>query len=354
MISIEAKNITDVFYQGLENFESKAKTVSTGRRTMKELSPVMINVKNPLQRCLIVPKRNNSIVATLAECLWVLGGRNDVKYLERYIPQAKRFSSDGLVWGAAYGERLQKHFEVNQIKEAFKELKKTPNSSQANMAIFDPKIDLKSFPKQAPCTLGIHFAIRDNKLNTFVAMRSNDIIWGFSHINFFEWSIVSEMLAYWLNVEVGEYYQFNMAWRIFERHYALTQDILKSKLDNDIYSKKRNIEQIKVDIDYDMFDQQMEKFFEIESKFSFGRVENIDDLVLDIDSMSSKFLQNGLKILLCYFLIKNDQTNEFISIFETIHYDYTKISAAELFLRNNKENATIKNYLSNIFDLWEI
>ncbi|PDQ34164.1 MAG: hypothetical protein B5766_13125 [Candidatus Lumbricidophila eiseniae] len=49
----------------------------------------------------------------------------------------------------------------------------------------------------------LHFLVRHGRLSLNVALRSNDVLWGFSGINTFEWSVLQEMMAYWVGVEIG-------------------------------------------------------------------------------------------------------------------------------------------------------
>lgn len=51
-----------------------------------------------------------------------------------------------------------------------------------------------------------------------VAIRSNDIMWGFSGINMFEWSVLHELLASWLNIDVGELTFFASSFHLYEHH----------------------------------------------------------------------------------------------------------------------------------------
>jgi thymidylate synthase len=350
MYSISANNITDAFYQGLEYFQTHGTDVIIGKKGknhMKELSPVVINIKNLKERFLIVPKRNLNIFATIAETFWVLGGRNDVEFLSRYFSRAAKFSEDGLTWRASYGERLKTHFGVNQIFEAYKSLKELNVSNQANMVIFDPKEDLKGRKTNNPCTIWVHFAIRDSRLNTFVTMRANDIFWGFSHINVFEWSVIAELLAYWLGVEVGDYYQFNASWRIYPRHLKKCNIVMKNKIDKDVYSKNPDENQLPIDIKIDDFSELMDSFFYIENIMEKSQ-NNITFIFKEIDKIDSNYLKNNLLLLFCFHLFKNEKINECLYVFDMLYNDASKMAAAEYLLRKNINAKVIKDY----FNIW--
>lgn len=343
------RNITESFYNSLEGISDNGHTFQTIKGKVKELTPVMINIKKPNERCLVIPHRYNNIIATLAETLWVLGGRDDILYLEKYLPRAKQFSDDGITWSSAYGKRLLNWYGINQIKEVTNQLKGMKYSRRAVMCIFDPQKDFDMKARQVPCNNLIQPMITgNNKLNFNVSLRANDVMWGFSGINFFQWSILQELLAGWLNVEVGEYYHFVGSFNLFERHFNRTKKILEERISNDIYSSYTDITPLKVDINEQHFDELMKKFFVIEEKLN--KTQNIDSLIMDINSLDSQFLANCLKLLLCNYLYESENYDNFLNVFETVYNDHLKIAAAELFKRKSPD--FLKEELSKTFDLW--
>lgn len=354
MYAVKAQNITDAFYKSAKLIIDFSEEVPLGEITvsMKEVFPVLINIQNPLQRCLIIPERKMNPIAVIAETMWVLGGRNDVAYLKRYMPSATNYSYDEKTWRTAYGSRIRKHFGVDQLKEVYHELKRSSNSAQANIGIMDVDQDINRDKKAAPCTIWLHFNIRNGKLNTFASMRSNDLIWGFSHINFFEWSVVSEILAFWLHIEVGEYFHYTTSLRVFYRHYALLDRVNRNTLEHDVYSQKRQLKQLAIDISYESFDSVLKQFFDIEKEMYFKHMNNLDEIVCAIRHIDSQYLQNSLFILLSYFLFQNEQVDDFIYVFNMIYYDFTKIAVAEYYYRKT-QNLYIKECMKCYFDLWK-
>jgi hypothetical protein len=58
-----------------------------------------------------------------------------------------------------------------------------------------------------------------------VAIRSNDAMWGFSGANAFEWSILQELMAYWLGLEVGSAKYFATSFHLYENHFKRARQI---------------------------------------------------------------------------------------------------------------------------------
>ncbi|SDF91546.1 Thymidylate synthase [Fontibacillus panacisegetis] len=337
MHSIRAKNITDAFYKTLECMKISGKEMETWKGKVIELSPVLIEVERPKERCLVIPNRYNNIVATIAETIWVIGGRDDLKYLLKYLPRAHEFSDDGSTWRGAYGKRLTNWYGVNQVEEIVNLLKRIPYTGRAVMTLFDPLIDYDNQTKDIPCNNWIQFLLRDGKLNMHVALRANDLIWGFSGINMFEWTVLQEMIAGWLNVEVGKYYHFVGSMNIFEHHFERMDKMLENRIKSDIYHNYPNLNQTKVDIKEDSFQYQIKKFFEVEEGFSNADENSIESILKQVNELQSSFLRQCLKLMLTFLLFKKNEHALAKRVFETSVNDDYKFALADLMCRKIPE-----------------
>ena len=221
-MEIKAINNNDMLKQavlairehGIESDPGNAEINTDGTRF---LDGVTITVQNPRDRWLSVEGRNSSAIAAIGETFWVLAGRNDVEFLSRVLPRAINFSDNGTTWRAAYGPRL---YAYGQIDSVIRRLKENPNSRQAYLTIYDPALDSDSGliwsnesgepkTKDMVCNLALLFSIVGGRLNLTVINRSQDVLWGMSSINFIEFSILQEIVAGALNVEVGLYRLFS-------------------------------------------------------------------------------------------------------------------------------------------------
>ena len=180
--------------------------------TVFEINPCLINIEKPQYRSLLINSRGENPFAALYETLWVMSGDNRIETLKHFIPRAADFSDDGgETWRAAYGKRVFNYGPkgIDQIKNVYEVLKKDITSRRAIVSLWCPEEEaFLEHARDYPCNSILQFLVRDNKLNLYVYVRSNDLLWGFSAINFVEWSYVQEFLSILLGIEVGPIHWF--------------------------------------------------------------------------------------------------------------------------------------------------
>ena len=195
----------------------------TGNRVMERLHET-VALLEPWMRYSLLPQRRASLPAQIAETMWVLAGRNDVEWLSHYLPRAPEFSDDGEVWRGGYGPRLR-HFDgIDQVKHVVDLLKKDPLTRRAVISIYDPNIDSQP-GKDIPCNDFISFQSRLGALNMHVFVRSNDLMWGWSGINTFEWSVLQEVIASILGIGVGHLTFSISSLHVYDRHWKRMREL---------------------------------------------------------------------------------------------------------------------------------
>lgn len=207
-----------------------------GERTM-ELLHEQIVLKMPWKREVLVKGRNANIVAQIAETMWVLAGRNDVEFLGHYLARAKNFSDDGKTWRGGYGPRLRgwedlstsDDTHIDQIRHVLDLLNEDRTSRRAVAAIYDPEIDTAP-GKDIPCNDFLSFIGRKGRLDMSVFVRSNDLVWGWSGINAFEWSALQEIMAGILGLEVGHLVFNTTSLHIYDRHWPKADRMTQNPL----------------------------------------------------------------------------------------------------------------------------
>jgi thymidylate synthase len=226
--------VTHAFLAELEAVVRTGETVVGRGGVCRELHPRLVRVAAPRRRVLLAPQRNNNLFAAVAETMWVLAGRNDIAFLARYLPRAADYSDDGLVWRGGYGPRLRNWGGVDQLQVVAHRLRQSPESRRAVIALFDPARD-NTPSLDIPCNNWLHALIRQGRLDLSVAIRSNDIMWGFSGINAFEWSVLQELLAHCTSAQLGTTSYFIDSLHLYERHYARAERILAERRHQTLY-----------------------------------------------------------------------------------------------------------------------
>lgn len=228
--------------------------------------PVMFKLTNPLARDLTIPERKWFKVLPYAESLWIASGRNDMAYITHYLTRMIDFSDDGIYMRGGYGPRyrnyngeredyqieainVRQQGAVDQLRYVIECFKVDIETRRAVINMGDPMKDdfdenggLKK-SKDIPCTRELHFMKQSgsNKLDLIVRMRSNDLIWGASAVNIFNYTFMQEYVSAILGLEVGNYYHIADNLHFYERHTELVRKLSELREWNDeptIFFKK--------------------------------------------------------------------------------------------------------------------
>jgi len=221
------RNISFATIAGLTDVQRDGLRLTVRGEEVQEIRNRITVLQRPKERCLFLPQRGNNVFAALAETFWVIAGRNDVDWLSHYLPRAKDFSDDGKHWRGGYGPRLRNWGGVDQLEQVKDLLLQEPLTRRAVMSLYDPGKDFVG-SKDIPCNNWLHWLCRDERLHLNVAVRSNDVIWGFSGVNAFEWSILQEMMAFWTGKQQGELTFIASSFHVYQRHYSLAEKLVQN------------------------------------------------------------------------------------------------------------------------------
>lgn len=239
-------------YAGINSFlvgASKLLVEEGRRREVRglisyELSePFLFKITNPTARIVTLPERKWLRVLPYAESLWIASGRNDLNFITHYLERMRDFSDDGIYMRGGYGPRYRDyngeaedyHIEtinvrqkgsVDQLRYVIECFKQDIETRRAVISFgdpmkddFDEKGNLKR-SRDIPCTRELHFMKQSgsNKLDLIVKMRSNDLIWGASAVNVFNYTFMQEYVAAILGLELGSYYHLADNLHYYDRH----------------------------------------------------------------------------------------------------------------------------------------
>jgi thymidylate synthase len=200
-----------------------AETCPRGQKT-KELIFKSFCIENPLDRLPRFKSRNLSPSYLAAEFTWYAAGCYSTKWISDYAKFWSGISNGNDIAESAYGARIygihpSLKAGVDQWKYVVEELMKDPDSRRAVIHIRTMNDSLVE-SKDVPCTLSLHFMIRNGALDLMVHMRSSDIILGLVY-DVPAFTLFQEAMANELNVGVGQYYHISDSLHVYEKHYGM-------------------------------------------------------------------------------------------------------------------------------------
>ena len=329
------RNLTDAFVDVVSRIHADGTNVVARGQRQKELLSQLLVVQRPQERVMIVPLRNNNIFAQVAETLWVLNGRNDIDYLSRYLVRAGDFSDDGLTWRAGYGPRLRNwNGTVDQVASVRDRITEDHNTKRAVMSIFDPGADFVE-TRDVPCNNWLHFIRRNIDLNLNVAVRANDAFWGFSGINFFEWSVLHELMANITGSRVGSLSWFAGSLHIYERHYSKSWQIAETVRGTSVYDF--GVEHLPVGSTVLAdFDADLARTLSLESTVRQG---NSTQARAGVDAINDVFLRDSALMLIAYNLfLDGSARGSVVDVVNAMQPSDLRTAAVEYLLRRWRQD----------------
>lgn len=204
-----------------------AKRPSRVGEVLEFREPVMTHYACPQERVLFCKERDANPFFHLFESMWMLAGRQDVRFPAIIVKRMAEFSDDSVKMQGAYGYRWRQKFYFDQIGYVIDHLRACPDSRRAVIQMWEPKHDVLGveYPtgtvgglnsKDIPCNTTMYFKFDPHgSLRMTVCNRSNDAIWGAYGANAVHMSILQEYIANKLDAEVGDYTQMSDSLHVY-------------------------------------------------------------------------------------------------------------------------------------------
>ncbi len=196
----------------------------------REILPCTLKIEDPRKRWILSRYPPYNPAFGLVEFIWILTGNNESQVLNYWNPILPKYVGYEDIYPGAYGYRLRYEFEFDQIERAYNILLNTPETRQVILQIWKPDIDLprqNGLPTSSdiPCNIASILKIRNGHLYWSQIMRSNDIMRGLPY-NIIQFTLLQEIMASWLGVELGHYFHLSDSLHIYEK------DILEFRYDS--------------------------------------------------------------------------------------------------------------------------
>lgn len=183
--------------------------------------PICMTYERPWERVLFSAKRRANPFFHLFESMWMLAGRGDAAFLDRYVHDfGARYAEENGTLHGAYGYRWRFRFDMDQLDWAVQSLQKDPASRRTVITMYDPDIDSTPIgaisPKDVPCNTQMYLRLRKGALELTVCCRSNDAIWGAFGSNVVHFSVLQEYLAHRLGCGIGPMHVMSNNFHVYE------------------------------------------------------------------------------------------------------------------------------------------
>lgn len=204
-------------------------TVSPRGKETRELLHCTFAIERPRRRWVYSRRPALNPAAYLAEVVWILGGRNDSDPVNFFVPNYPDYAGEGPRYHGAYGYRLRHHFGLDQLERAYAALSSSPDTRQVVLQIWDPPSDFptdEGDPRadDIPCNVLSLVKVRAGQLEWAQIIRSNDLYRGLP-VNFVQFTVLQEVLAGWLDLELGEYVQLSDSLHLYKSEYHIVDKI---------------------------------------------------------------------------------------------------------------------------------
>lgn len=221
-MEIRVRNVNDAVAEGLWRMKTSGiREESRNGAVLVLPEPLLTTYEHPTERVLFWPERDANPIFHLMESLWMLAGRDDVRFVEYFNSRMRGFSDDGVTLNGAYGHRWRHRFGVDQLRLLIEHLIAEPYTRRAVLTMWGPQEDLLKVGVSSDvcCNTQAFFDRRAGRLNMTVLNRSNDLIWGAYGANAVHFSMLQEFIAAAIGDAVGEYRQFSNNMHLYTELY---------------------------------------------------------------------------------------------------------------------------------------
>ena len=198
-------------------FVKEGERVSPRGKDTFEIRPFIMKLINPRSRLAYLPGRKFNLMFAIAEAIRLFDDDSALMPIAWFNERMSEFSDNGHTLYGAYGPRIREH-----LGSVVEKLNNDKDSRQAVLSVYKSD-DIHSQSKDIPCTLTLHFLVRDGKLELMCNMRSNDFFIGFVY-DVFQFTVLQEVIANELGIEVGPYTHSANSMHLYETDLPKVED----------------------------------------------------------------------------------------------------------------------------------
>lgn len=219
MADIRARNGRHALVQVADAVRNFGNVVSPRGMQTREIEHMTVEIDNPYDALCVGINAKQSREVAAAEAIQLIGGFSDPGFAINHAPALEAFTNGRGEFDGAYGPRVGP-----QYARLVERLKDDAHTRQAVLTIWDKHDLARLESKDYPCTLVLGFAIRRDRLNLSVVMRSNDVNWGFKN-DIFQFTQLQCSIANVLGIEAGKYRHTAFSMHLYQRDWKWAEDL---------------------------------------------------------------------------------------------------------------------------------
>lgn len=232
-VTDQNQSINGMLYAWWHNLINEGLRSAPRGLPIREFIGTSFTIMKPRERICTLPGRKFSLAYAAGELAWYLGGHEDLEFIRYYAPRYERFSDDGHTLYGAYGPRIfTERFDDGDGRDdrsmwqrCLSLLQEDPDTRQAVIPIMRPW-DVARKTKDYPCTVALQFLIREKRLHLITTMRSNDA-WLGTPNDVFCFTVLQELMARQLNVDLGHYVHQAGSLHLYERDLDKAEEVVR-------------------------------------------------------------------------------------------------------------------------------
>lgn len=210
-------------------------TPTTRGIAVKEITNLSFELTDPRNRLVWNKARDTNYEFAMKFFLWMINGDTDFSYVSgsnkhavEFIDKPKDPNAMPTNFSTAYGPRILKQMpfiidELSRDKESRRAVIHVLNEDDLNMLGTDTK-------EEYPCTDSFTFMIRDNKLQMYTHMRSNNMVlticYDAYNMTLLHEYVYRAMKNVYADLELGTYHHNIVSAHFFDREQGLVDKVL--------------------------------------------------------------------------------------------------------------------------------
>lgn len=234
--SSEFLSLDDLLNATYKNILANGKLIQSKRGENLELLNFSATLLNPKSRTSMSLDRK-LVRSKFAEFAWYLSKDKSLEYIKPYISAYNKEEQENKKILGAYGPKIfgRKKNDESQFNRIISQIKNRKSTKHAYLSLSDAK-DYKYRDEKfssPPCTIGLHFYVREDQLNLTAYMRSNDAYLGLPH-DLFCFTMLQELISCRTDIPLGSYTHIATSMHIYKLNFDSVKDYLKEGLQEPI------------------------------------------------------------------------------------------------------------------------